>query len=1262
MFSDGTEVNEGQKAAPSTPGLSGLFTQALDKVLVFLGGAPPQPEASSTPVSKPTVWVDHDGADGTTGRILISWPQKVPLEQLIQKLPGVFVAPGLPGSSVAMVRGHAANDNSYWVGDTYWVGDENFDGIGGALGRDPTVAVLADGHTVVAWISDDNIVHASVYSPEAARHLRSAGDATSQFPTPQRIVLGEMPAAVRQNSRLSITPSDGSAFLILWAAEFSITAALIAKMSLQPADGADAAEVAQGQDWHTLSLPNPPAELATVSSVSVTEADGSFQVAYAVPAEDNTSTVEQIVKVEPSHSEGAVHFVTPADAAGPHHVSGSALPSSLFDEAKHVAADSGSPGEAAALVAAATQSSPQAETVSTSLEVSEGLGSLAALPVVEVANLPAPEQPAVQVTDPVPAGPDVALAGDTPVTTPSAAFKPVIAIVPTSPTTGTLTVTTPASGGAPVVLSEKALIADPNHAGLDLAPNIVSNDQHIAVAWVEKSEDGATTQLTVAVVTCPHGEDAAAEVTQANVAAASSPEDTISDISLALTSAPGTGPDLAILWVAGADSSGFGQVTAQLADFVKAQTPAIVQTSQADNGAPQSAETPVSDVVTQSQVDGQPATDAPADTTAPAEAVEPAVTIEPAGPANTTEPAPKTEIVFLGQDCTDNDDDAPFVLGEGRDPEATFVQGSDTLAIAWIAPPAVDQAYSTVQGAVLSLETGEFVQDLGLPLSLSEGGTGHGNIDDIEITSDSSGDIILSWLQDALGGGFTAMAAMFARASGDHWREPSVKELKHFAEKPLEITLVVEDGPNIDVSLSLTWTDGTGKYSTPSIIMTASVPDGANLSVLVSADDTITALPVSEPVAASGNNVDDHHSGSSNSGSGSGSGSGSSNSTESSSNNSGHGNNDSDPLKLIIQVSSGPDLTTAASQPVADIASHDVPSSASSSQDDGASGLSVDVPAPSHFETVPALPILASDDIGQSANSVCGSSASNGDPGSNSAGGPADASGPGPAPVEAVVPVDHALETTPAAEAASLNSGSDCSSGHSDDEVDANTSHDVPLVADADAAKETSTSTAPADRTDEGLRHNDDDEDHSGSSDSKKENHSGGSDKRETEHGDDHNNKFADSDSKSESSHGSHQEADDDDALSSVVVLDHVNDAIRIMADGSAELPLAAVATSSHEGVTTTQPVAAAEAEHASALDATAIVDTFVFATGFGHDAAVPDLQLNDSGYVVFGTDETPLSAAFDFDMPLSEDTLLFDSNGHAIVEHVGWQNDLAMI
>ena len=731
-------------------------------------------------------WVALDPeAPAGLGRIMMSWPAHsesaaamAPDGTVIQtSLPGLVThdSPVITGN-LAIASGRAANDN------VIWIGDDHIDGSGGVYGREPSVATLSDGKTVIAWIGEDNIVHAKLYPGEAESMSHNGHSQTSTAELNALLAnLGEAaPALGADAGRLKVTALERGGFAAVWVAEVGLTAALIGKAFLTPAaTGAveDPGSSAPSSGWTIHDLPAVAVTGDAAGHINIAVRDGNgLELSYtSSDAAANTWQV-QVNKVTIDVKDTGTESMTGNAATDRlEHAEDQGLRAHTMAPALVMVPESRDTGEINDIITPKKTGEGDAGQNNGSRSGSNdgdhnGLVSTPGTPVV----VGAPEL--------LVGGLDDGQAQTNPAVATSDNGNIHILSEHRDPQTGTstLTVTTVNTAGHHVaehVVTTDAITVDSSHPTLSLKADIAAvGSGGVGVAWVQNGttadgqtvkeiavqvygDDGAAVSHTPVIVTV--GDNSHSTVSGISIAGIDTGHHANQHETLATTAAPATdggatqpaaeptGPtaELAIVWVKDGNAAGFGAINAQVF---------AVDTSHADDGASGS-----------------------------------------------------HGLVALGRDCgAGGDDDKPFQLTDGntlvvgRAPQAEGLHDG-SLAVTWVAPPASEGGPSVIRGVVLDTSNGVQLQDLDLS-GLMPDGVADGTSP--TLTSDDAGDIIVAWLQVSHSGGYDHDAAVYRRGDHGQWTPPATKIfLAHFSNVPQGASITVTSGEN--PSLIVTWSD-----------------------------------------------------------------------------------------------------------------------------------------------------------------------------------------------------------------------------------------------------------------------------------------------------------------------------------------------------------------------------------------------------------------------------------------------------------------------
>jgi hypothetical protein len=640
-------------------------------------------------------------------------------------------------TNVAISSGHAANDNALWLGS-----DGGEDGI---FGREPSAAVLPDGKTVVAWIGEDNIVHAALHPDEQKQQAEAAaGDTLSQM----LASLGEAaPAQGRDGGRLKVQIVAPSSFAVVWLAELGAAASLAGKLFTLNADANEDGLTYVGRPeatWSVASISPAPVRGADASEISiVARDDGGLSLGY-VSSDQSGLRVSHSVGVDlrseighteethqPAHSEG---YLTNDVTAHGHHDAGHAATAELSHEpaAEHSAAHV----HGSSHLVDTAKHAEMATVASVSQLLADGADPHAL--ALRFQNVAVTDDARVHVLE-LDHGSASGTAALT-ISTLDASGNPVLD-----------------AGGHPQVIevTPSAVVNDPAHPEVDASPAATAIGNAVGVAWVQHSSAhvGATEVALQIYDSTGH----AVAPTPAVVGVSSGTGGSVSDIDIAGLShaadaphdAVATAPavaDVAVTWVENADSQGYGTVKLQLLDVQHCAGSGGVGDAQAIRGL---------------GADAQPGGDD-------------------------------------DQAFAVTHDDATAI---GRDPQVEGVRGG-AIAVAWISPAASPTQSPVVTGVVIDGHNGHQLIALNLTVFMS-----HGVADDYapQLFTSPNGDIVVGWVEHS-GLGYDAQAAIYNYVSDGSWSSPTAAlHLAHFDNAPdnLSINLV----GNADPHLVVTWSD-----------------------------------------------------------------------------------------------------------------------------------------------------------------------------------------------------------------------------------------------------------------------------------------------------------------------------------------------------------------------------------------------------------------------------------------------------------------------
>jgi hypothetical protein len=732
----------------------------LSELLSLIGESD---EPSQVSRRAPVAWVapDPDAPDGL-GRIMLAWPAAA-AESLIgdaprlSQLAGVIDADSpLVASNVSVASGRAANDNALWVG-------EDGAGTGGLYGREPSVATLADGHTVIAWIGEDNIVHAALYPAEAAEQARLAYEASTLYPAPAMFpAIGDAaPGDEQAANRLKVAPTGPSSFTAVWVVELGIAAALAGQVFTREADALDRSGAEQwstGTGWDAKPLPPVPVTGSGIGDLTIALNDaGGLVVGYTSTGESGArSSTGVVVEIDvadesPNQRDAPsldLHAPTQAEDGVTAHDQLAALDGPVkplpFGDATAPADDGSGDGDA---------------------DVSRADGELTDKGTAAALD------PDVRVIGSADGGlaqtlPNVAVAAD-------GSIHVLSLGAGNEPGTSTITVTVADAAGVPLAdangdprvieVTHSAITEDLAKPQLDLTPVITAIGSGTGVGWVQAAGDAAHPGAKELVIQLYDEESRPVTDDPVTVAVTEDGTSTISDIDMAGFSSPGaSGPrgasameapgeegeaapspaaDLAVVWVKDAGDGGYGSVELQLF------------------------------------------------------AIDPPV-----------EAGGQAEVQALGSDGVRGGDDTPFQVERddtpavGRDPQVEGVRGG-AVAVAWVTPSADGSAPEVVTGVVLDTRDGTQLVALNLT-GFMPNGVAEGTEPTLQATN--GGDIVVGWVQLVSDGGYHAEAAIYRFVSEGVWTRPTESvTLASFDALPDTYSIVVTNSD--DPTIVVTW-------------------------------------------------------------------------------------------------------------------------------------------------------------------------------------------------------------------------------------------------------------------------------------------------------------------------------------------------------------------------------------------------------------------------------------------------------------------------
>ncbi len=749
---------------------------------------PPHSPPPHSPIMTPLgVWVaGDDQALPGFGRIMLSRPVSAITDSATL---GWFKS-GAGPSGLAGILDHtdprltqnagfaarfAANDNVIWVGDD--------DGTGGVYGRDPSVASLPNGDTMVAWIGLDNIVHAKLYTAELPSGDDDGGPANADINAALEDLGAAGAADVSALNKVKVVANTDKSFATVWTTEFGLTSVIMGKLLMSSAAAGEAAALVYdpaSAPHATLDIsPTTVAKFTGVFDVIPSDG-GKLQITYET--EDRGSASEQ-----PGLRDGVILVASDGQATP--------LIDQLYAEENFTAGD-GDDGAAAAARYAATYQPPE--------------HTQAADPRDAVNDDSGPARGDATAADPAPDG-SFAVAGDATdtiiqtqpqvvVTASGQVF--VLNVVPDSlgSPVARLIIARPSAdgsgtGSAPIVVSEFALIKDPGNPSLNVGPTITAAGDRIGVAFVEAGSDGHSSHRELKTqVYDSHGTPTAHEAVV--VARSDDPDATFSDLAIGSCGRDDDDHD-------DGDGSGDGTgdgtgapLTAANDDASGSPAGSLVQPA-GHEGRADSAEL-VAVAWVQNAGDG-------------GYGVITAQIFE----IHDGQDGSARDLTALGHDgrCggEDNDDDRPFQFSSddgavvGRAPQ---LEGLDdgSLAVAWVQETQTGSGIGVVHGVILNPGSEAPPQSFDLS-DMMPAGVMAGTAPNILDTP--GGDLVISWLQAAMTGGYEAAAAVFKAAGFGHWLPPAAAIiLNHFDELPASFSITASEDRHGETSLTMVWRDG----------------------------------------------------------------------------------------------------------------------------------------------------------------------------------------------------------------------------------------------------------------------------------------------------------------------------------------------------------------------------------------------------------------------------------------------------------------------
>jgi hypothetical protein len=791
---------------------------------------------NDTGAATPRVWIEPDpSAPEGFGRIMIAFGDDsadnsalaVPTTfSFLGKLLGVL-PPSSPRvtDNISVSSKFAANDNRVWIGS-----DDSSradDGQAGFYGSDIDVATLADGSTVVAWIGDDDRVHAKIYPS----HDSQTEDAETQASALDKVLADLGEAGQGQTSgagRVRLQTLGQNGFAAMWIADFGLTAALMGKvfmLSVEPAAAGEQDAGTPAASWKVTEFVPLPVPHGTAGLSIKPQADGSFAVAYSA---DGVAGSLQ----EGGANEAVMTLASATDEAEDganglptfEHLSGQAV--GAVEDVEHVETQPSSPMPVQVGVTQAPSAEAGAMPADDGMALSQDGDAADPLAVGDYA-VPAGAGVAgpsgllvVHQTTVVGAGDGVQQSAPKVVVT--ASGTPVVlherpaaelgktAIVLTSLTSdGTPLVN---EDGTPreIVVTENAVTSDPDHPYLDLAPSLSRAGNGTAVAWAEDVDEGRAICLQV------YSGDGDAAAANPVVVVLSSAGVTVSDFEVsevrhnyshvesdaaasndqspagdemappALVTGDGTGEAITETAIAGTDGV-FAHETPDLPDQASpvAELAVVWVQNANDHGY--------------GEIMGQRF------------ALDPSAANDAYGDSGEAHGS-NLSIVALGLDGNAGDgQDAVFQVTAvcglsdvetviGRSPMVASA-GDDGLVIGWVQETVPGSGIEIIDGIIVNAEGGSpllaFDLTALMPLGVLKG-------TEPSIRTTDAGDVVIGWLQVDLDGGYDAAAAIYRHIAEGQWSVPTqVLVLAHFEDVPRGFSFALTAGD--DPSISVTW-------------------------------------------------------------------------------------------------------------------------------------------------------------------------------------------------------------------------------------------------------------------------------------------------------------------------------------------------------------------------------------------------------------------------------------------------------------------------
>lgn len=734
------------------------------------------------------VWVEPDqNAPAGCGRIMVSregeggdsYPSILSAAiPFLTRIFGILSQDSPRIASNFAIRSHSvANDNSFWLGE------EATDGSDGVFGSDVDAATLANGDAVVAWVGDDEKVHARLFPTGNDADVSSA---VSNANLNELLAdLGEAGQGTANGpGRLKLVPLGQNGFAAFWLAELGLTAALVGKAILSQVSPAEAGE--GGGPVNVWTLGDLPPVLVPKGANGVAakvSADGAIKVAVSVDGAEDVHV--NLAIVQGADGTGGVQLAFADDQA-------KAPPADGVDELVTLVAH----GSGAAI--GATDHGVQDGTIGVSLsgQVSQGQ-----------------DGPSSEVTSKESGG---SLFSGTPpvIVFTQGGIAIAVEVKPgAEPETSTIQFSIVGKDGlgTPTIVTDHAITHDAENLALDLQPAVTGTADGISLAWLEATDTAGAPGLALKLQS--YDSDGHAESgTPATVAVSS---DTVTSIS-----------DFAITYLGnGAHHQESDEHSNSATSFAAALGDSQDQ-GDGESAAPDSGEESISGGAADN-ASASIASEASGGSAASGGGVEPSIAVvwvqnadadgygsimgqlygiaESDKAENTTSDDEGDcgcgQLVALGCDGelgggSDEafavDDDGTEGSGAtGRAPSVASA-GENAIVVTWVQETSAGSGVEVVGGIILN--TGENASFASLDLAdLMPQGLVAGT--DPQVITTDDGDIVISWVQAGNSGGFDAAAAVYERGQSGAWIKPDgALLLSHFDDVPTGLQLSLTDG------------------------------------------------------------------------------------------------------------------------------------------------------------------------------------------------------------------------------------------------------------------------------------------------------------------------------------------------------------------------------------------------------------------------------------------------------------------------------------